>query len=184
VDENDPEERQRVVKHVQDNLNAIFSEFDVISEKLDILGDPSLQAEEREELTSDIEKRREAIFQSLLHIDLNFSIIEQIAANIRSIFERIDLAQRQIQKTLLDLLISQDDLRRIVRKTKRNSPEARSLQRKYGRTLDDFIRMDKDVRMAEKTIKRLEKEAGNTYEELKIVVDRINKGEKEAHQPR
>ncbi len=182
VDENDPEERQRVVKHVQDNLNAIFSEFDVISEKLDILGDPSLQAEEREELTSDIEKRREAIFQSLLHIDLNFSIIEQIAANIRSIFERIDLAQRQIQKTLLDLLISQDDLRRIVRKTKRNSPEARSLQRKYGRTLDDFIRMDKDVRMAEKTIKRLEKEAGNTYEELKIVVDRINKGEKEAHQ--
>jgi len=183
VDENDPEERARVVKHIVDHLTLIFSEFDIISEKLDILADPTLEDEEREALMADVEERREKIFQSLLAIDLNFSIIEQIAEHIRMLYDRIHRAQGQIQKILLDLLISQDDLRRIVRRTKRNSPEARALARKYrGRSLDDFIRMYKEIRMAEKTIKRLEKEAGNTYEELQSVVRRIDKGEKEAHQ--
>jgi len=181
VDENDPEERARVVKHVVDNLMFIFQEFEVISDKLDILEDPALDDDEIKELTEDIEKRREDIFGALVKIDLNFSIIEQIAANIRDIFQRIDIANKRIQRTLLDLMISQEELRKIVRKTKKNSPEARSLQKKYGRSLDDFIRMDKEIRMAEKTIKRLEKEAGNTYQELKVVVDRITKGEREAH---
>jgi RNA polymerase primary sigma factor len=181
VDENDPEERARVVKHIVDSLNFIFQQFAVVSDKLDILGDPSLEESERKEMLEDIEQRRDQIFQVLLKIDLNFSIIEQIAQHIRGIFHRIDAADRQIRQALVELMISQEQLRRIVRKTKKNSPEARALYKKYGRTLDDFIRMDKDIRMAEKTINRLENEAGNSYEELKLVVQRINKGEREAH---
>ncbi len=42
--------------------------------------------------------------------------------------------------------------------------------------------MDKDVRNAQRVIKRLEKEAGNTYNELKQVTEAVNKGEKEAHE--
>ncbi len=182
VDENDPEERARVVKHVVDNLTYIFNQFEEISDKLDILEDPTLEKKERKELSEDIEKRREGIYEALLRIDLNFSIIESIANQIRDIFQRIDVANRRIKRTLVELMISQEELRKIVRKTKKNSPEAKALQKKHGRSLDDFIRMDKEIRMAEKTIKRLEKEAGNTYQELKIVLDRIIKGERQAHE--
>ena len=181
VDENDPEERARVVKSIIDSLHFVFDQFEIISDKLDILGDPSLEDEERVDLTEDIEKRRHEIFEALLKIDLNFSIIEQIASHVRGLFRKIDVANRQIKQTLLELMISQEELRRIVRKTKKNSPEARALLKKHGRNLDDFIRMDKEIRMAEKTIKRLEKEAGNSYLELRSIVDRISEGERQAH---
>jgi hypothetical protein len=35
-----------------------------------------------------------------------------------------------------------------------------------------LIKLDKRIRMAQRNIKRLEKEAGNSYEELKIIVER------------
>jgi len=76
--------------------------------------------------------------------------------------------------------VSEADLRRIVKHTKRNSPEARSLQRKYGYSLDDFISFDKNVRAAQRMIKRLEKEASNTYEELREIVRKIREGEQKA----
>jgi RNA polymerase primary sigma factor len=68
-----------------------------------------------------------------------------------------------------------------VKKTRRNSPEAKALEKKYGYTIDQFIKMDKRVRNAQRVVKRLEKEAGNTYDELAIICKEIIAGEKEAH---
>jgi RNA polymerase primary sigma factor len=78
-------------------------------------------------------------------------------------------------------MLSEDDLRRIVKKTRRNSPEAKALEKKYGLTLDQFIKLDKRVRNAQRIVKRLEKEAGNTFEELAVIVKEIEAGEKIAH---
>ncbi len=182
VDETDPEARARTIKMILDNLKSVLDHFEVIADQLDLLEDPTFEGEERDEAMVDVEKRREEIYKLLLKVDLNFAIVEQIASRVKEIYYQIDRAQEEIRRTILEAMMSEDELRRVVRKTKKNSPEAKALMKKYGKSLDEFIRLDKQLRMAQRNIKRLEKESGNKYEELKIIIDRIKKGEKQAHE--
>ncbi|MFH0794861.1 MAG: RNA polymerase sigma factor RpoD, partial [bacterium] len=182
VDENDPEERARVVKKVCDHLNVILEHYKGCSNMLEEMEDPTLATKKRQKLRKDILTRRVEIYQHLLKVDLNFNIIEQIAAKIREVYDKIEEANGEIRETLLKLMMTEEELRRIVRKTKKGSPEMRALEKKYGFTLDQFIKMDKRTRNAQRMIKRHEKEPGNTYQELKEVVEHINRGEKQAHE--
>ncbi|MBI5155417.1 sigma-70 family RNA polymerase sigma factor, partial [Candidatus Poribacteria bacterium] len=182
VDETDPEERARIIKIILDNLKGVLGHFEEIQDQLDMLEDPTFEGEEREAAGKDVERRREEIYRLLLKIDLNFAIVEQVANRVKEIYVEIDRAHGDIKSTILDSMMSEDDLRRVVRKTKKNSPEAKALFKKYGKNLDEFIRLDKQLRMAQRNIKRLEKESGNKYEELRIIIDRIRKGEKQAHE--
>ncbi|MCC6547636.1 RNA polymerase sigma factor RpoD [Candidatus Sumerlaeota bacterium] len=182
VDETDPEERARVIKIILDNLKLVLSHYEVIADKLDLLEDPTLPEKERKDASGTVEKLRETIYDLLRKIDLNFSIVEQIAGKVRDLYIKIDRANREIRQTILKAMMSEDDLRRVVRKTKKNSPEAKALFNKTGKSLDELIKLDKRIRMAQRNIKRLEKEAGNNYDELKIIVDRIVHGEKQAHE--
>ena len=182
VDETDPEERARVIKIILDNLKLVLSHYEVIADKLDLLEDPTLPDKERKEASGTVEKLRETIYELLRKVDLNFSIVEQIAGKVRDLYIKIDKANREIRQTILKAMMSEDDLRRVVRKTKKNSPEAKALFAKTGKSLDELIKLDKRIRMAQRNIKRLEKEAGNSYDELKIIVDRISRGEKQAHE--
>ena len=182
VDENDPEERARVVKKVGDHLNVILEHYKGCANTLEEMEDPTLAGKKRQKLRKEVLTRRIEIYQHLLKIDLNFNIIELIAAKIREVYDKIELANGEIRETLLKIMMTEEELRRIVRKTKKGSPEMRALEKKYGFSLDQFIKMDKRVRNAQRMIKRHEKEAGNTYQELKEVVEHINRGEKEAHE--
>jgi len=182
VDENDIDERNRMVKFVLENLDIILNLYNEVLKQLDVLEDPTLSQKQREKIVKDITEKRSQIYQHLLKVDLNFTIIEQVANKIRSIYNKLDEANREIREIILKTMLSEEELRRIVKRTRKNSPEARALQKKFGFNLDDFIKMDKQVRNAQHLIKRLEKEAGNTYDELRDIVIAINKGEKEAHE--
>ena len=181
VDESDPDERNRYVKHVLDNLNVVLGLYSEIIEKLDILEDPTVTNKERAALHREIEERRKTIYDHLLKIDLNFTIIEQVASHIKEVHRRIEIANNEIRDVILRTMLSEEDLRRIVKKTRKNSPEAKALEQKYGYSLDQFIKLDKRVRNAQRVVKRLEKEAGNTYDELALIVKEIEAGEKVAH---
>jgi len=181
VDETDPEERARVIKIILDNLKRVLEHYEEIADKLDLLDDPTLADEEVTEAQERVEALREEIYLLLRKIDLNFSIVEQIAERVKTLYDRIDKASSDIRSTILQAMMSEDELRRAVRKTKKNSPEAKALYERTGKTLDELIKLDKRIRMAQRNIKRLEKEAGNSYDDLKVVVDRIKKGEKQAH---
>lgn len=182
VDETDPEERARVIKIILDSLRTVLEHYEVIADRLDVLEDPTLTDKERKAAIATVEKLREDIYGLLRKVDLNFAIVEQIADRVKELYIKIDEANRDIRNTIIKAMMSEDDLRRVVRKTKKNSPEAKDLQKKTGKSLDELIKLDKRIRMAQRNIKRLEKEAGNSYEELKIIVDRIKQGEKQAHE--
>jgi RNA polymerase primary sigma factor len=182
VDETDSQERARVIEVILDALKEVLKHYEVIADRLDILEDPTLPEDERAALVKDVEDRREAIYGLLRKIDLNFAIVEQIAAKVRDLYVKIDRAHRDIRQTILRAMMSEDELRRVVRKTRKNSPEARALHERTGKSLDDLIKLDKKIRMAQRNIKRLEKEAGNNYAELKVIVKRIDNGEKQAHE--
>ncbi|MBX7245555.1 MAG: RNA polymerase sigma factor RpoD [Candidatus Sumerlaeaceae bacterium] len=181
VDESDPDERSRYVKHVLDNLNIVLQLYSEIIEKLDVLEDPGISSKERTNLHKDIETRRKTIYEHLLKIDLNFTIIEQVASRIKEVHRRIEIANNEIRDVILRTMLSEEDLRRIVKKTRKSSPEAKALEKKYGYSLDQFIKLDKRVRNAQRIVKRLEKEAGNTFDELAVIVKEIEAGEKIAH---
>ena len=182
VDETNPDERGKVIQSTVAHLDEVLEIFRKIDLDLELLEDAALSGENPKKLEEAIEARREEIYQKLLEIDLNYNVIEQIAAKIRMVFNRIDEANQEINSIIEKTAMTEQELRRIVKRTKRNSPEAKSLQRKYGYTLDDLIKMDKQVRNAQKTIKRMEKEAGNTYEELREIINLIDVGEREAHE--
>jgi RNA polymerase primary sigma factor len=181
VDETNPDERSKVSTRVLGQLDAVLAIYKQIDQNLELLEDAALSGENPKKLETAIDAEREEIYAKLLGIDLNYNVIEQIAAKIRTVFNRIDEANQEIHSIIERTAMTEEELRRIVKRTKRNSPEAKALQRKYGFTLDELIKMDKLVRNAQKTIKRMEKEAGNTYDELREIIRHIDVGEREAH---
>jgi RNA polymerase primary sigma factor len=181
IDETDPEERAKVIRRTANLLDAVLKIYNEMDKDLDGINESTVTKQEAEPLLKRLEIKRERIFKALLDVDLNFAIIEQIAARIRMVYNRLDQAHQEIQSIIRRTALSEDDLRRIVKRTKRNSPEARALFRKYGYTIDQLIKMDKQVRTNWKTIKRMEREIGNTFEELNEIVLDITVGEKEAH---
>ena len=181
VDEANPEERNRVVTTTLRQLDEVIALYEEIDKDIELLDDAALSNMEPKPIEERIAKNREKIYNKLLEIDLNYSIIEQIASKIRMVFTRIDEANQEIQSVIVKTMISEEELRKIVKRTKRNSPEAKALLKKYGYSLDEFIKMDKAVRNAQKTIKRMEKEVGNSYDELREIINDIDVGEREAH---
>jgi RNA polymerase primary sigma factor len=182
IDEANATEREKVIKRTLEQLDEVLALYDKINTALEELEDAAMSGDDPKPIEARIEATREEIYQALLRIDLNYSVIEQIAAKIRMVFTRIDQANQEIEYIIKKTMLSEEELRKIVKRTKRNSPEARALQKKHGFTLDDFIKMDKQVRNAQKTIKRMEKEVGNSYDELRDIITDIDVGEKEAHE--
>ncbi len=182
VDESNPETRHKTTKFVLEQLNTILDSYNEMMKKKDFLEDPSLSEEEKQKIKKEIEALQQKNYQHLQKIDFNYSIIEQVANKVRAVFMQLDEANKQIRDIILKTMLTEEDIRRIVRRVKKNSPEAKELKRKYGYTLEDFIRMDKEIRTAQRAIRRLEREAGNTYEELREIVEQINIGEREAHE--
>ncbi len=181
VDEADPEEREKVVQRTLERLGKALALYEKVDQDLEALDEVAVSEEDPAAIEERIETNRQKIFDRLLEIDLNYSIIEQVAAKIRAVFTRIDEANHDIRQVIERTMLPLEELRRIVKRTKRNSPEARALVKKRGFNLDEFIKMDKIVRNSQKTIKRMEKEAGNSYEELKVTIGEIDVGEREAH---
>ena len=181
IDEANPEERARVAKRTLDMLDEVIAMYAIIDEGIELLEDAAMSGDDPSATEAKIGENREKIYNKLLEIDLNFAVIEQIAAKIRAVFTRIDQANQEIQSIVEKTAMTEEELRRIVKRTKRNSPEAKAMQRKYGFSLDEAIKMDKLIRNAQKTIKRMEKEVGNSYDELREIISSINVGEREAH---
>jgi RNA polymerase primary sigma factor len=181
IDESDPDERNRWIKGVLEILKVVLNHYGEILDRLDQLDNPDLESDSQAILHDEIEASRRKIFAQLQRLDLNFSIIEQVAGRIKEVYEKIAEAHKQIKDVITTTMLSDEDLRRIVRTTRRNSPEARELERRHGHSLDTLIKLDKRVRNAQKLVKRLEKEAGNTFEELAVIERDIVAGEKIAH---
>ena len=180
IDESDMDERNRIARRILDDLTKILDNYDEAQSAGDAIEDPSIEEDERQQLLAEIDQNRARNYKMLLKIDLNFGIIEQIADKIRSIYRKIEEANREIQQIILTTMLSEEDIRRIVKRTKKNTPEARRLKRKHGYTLEDFINMDKRIRNSQRMCKRLEKEAGNRYDEMVEIVRMIDEGEREA----
>ncbi len=180
VDESNSSVRARKVNEVLGEFESIMANYEKIFKNLEILTDPALTERRRTALENSVRKYREDIYERLLNIDLNFSIIEEIAERIKNTYEGIDSAQQEINKLLIKTMLTEQDLRRIVKRTKKNSPEAKKLKKKCGHTLEELISIDKKVRTSQRMIKRLEKEANNSFEELRDIVDKIKRGEKKA----
>jgi len=181
VDENNIEEKNLVIKNVLENLDKIYKVYEEVTLLRSQL-EEELSAKKKKDVFRRLKDLRQKIYQLLLKIDFNFTVIDQISRSIKYYTNKIDESNREIREILIKVMLSEEKIRNIVRKTKKNSPEARAMRKRLGYGLDDFIQFDKKIRNAQRTAKRLEKEAGNTYDELKEISESIIKGEKEAHE--
>jgi RNA polymerase primary sigma factor len=182
VDETNPSVRQRKINMVMEEFGETLNNFDGIFRNLELLADPSLTDRRRKMLQADVKKLRQDTYERLAKVDLNFAVIEEIAGRIKEIYENTNSAREEINQLLVKTMLSEADLRRIVKRTKKNSPEAKRLKKKCGYTLEELIKIDKQVRTSQRTIKRLEKDANNTFEELEFIVRDIRQGEKKAQE--
>src|SRR5262245_18081185 len=97
IDGANPDERARVVKRTLEQLDAVIAMYQVIDDGLEQVEDATMSGEDTAPIEAHIHEHREKIYNKLLETDLNFAIIEQIAAKIRAVFTRIDQANQEIQ---------------------------------------------------------------------------------------
>jgi len=181
VDENNIEEKNLVIKNVLENLDKIYKVYEEVTLLRSKL-EEEISVKQKKDVFKRLKDLRQKIYQLLLKIDFNFTVIDQISRSIKYYTNKIDECNKEIREILIRVMLSEEKIRNIVRRTKKNSLEAKVMRKKFGYNLDDFIQFDKRIRNAQRTAKRLEKEAGNTYEELREITEAIVKGEKEAHE--
>ena len=180
VDESNKRARENRREIVCEKFEEILKAYEEIFDCLDQLGTASLSEKKRKSLNKTISDKRKVIYERLCEVDLNFDKIEQIADKIKRRYANINASQAMITDILEEMLLDEQGLRRIVRRTKRNSPRAKEIEKQHGKKLDEIIRLDKEVRKAQRRIRKLEKEAKNTFEELRDIVGKVHEGERKA----
>ena len=182
IDETDYEEVAETEGSILDMLDTIQSHYEKIKGLMDECEDPALDAKKKNKKYKDIDKMRSEIYEMLLEIDFNFNIIEKTASHIRLIHNKIEESSGDVREVILKTMMTEEELRKIVRRTRKNSPQAKQIEKKYNMSLNLMIKMDKKIRNAQRLIKNLEREAGNTFDELKEINNNISVGEKIAHE--
>ena len=180
-DESDTGSRSEFQRNVHDTIKQILNHFSHIVEKFEQLDDPDITQENIESAHRFIAKNRKKIYTLLLKLDLSFSITQQIARRIKETHKQMEAAQNLIRDIIITTAMSVEELRKIVKRVRKNSLEALELQRKHRFSLDDLIAFDKQVRLAQRSLKRHEKEAKNTFGELCEIVKEVEEGDSLAH---
>ncbi len=164
-----------------DTFNEILDLYKGIFEKLTQLDEDDLDEKKATTLRNSIRRMRKQICKKLIEIDLSFDITQKIATSAKASMKEMSASYAEIQEVIVTTSLHEEELRRIVKRVHKNSPEAKRLKAKYGFTLDQLIAFDKCLRKSQKHLQKLEKECGNTFDELTEIVNEIEDGERIAN---
>ena len=180
-DESDANTRPEFHKNIHETIRGILNLYKDIVEKYEKLDNPDIKPASAESIFKSITKTRKMIYELMVKLDLSFGITQQIARRIKDVQKQMAYANNSIRDIIIMTTLTEDDLRKIVKRIRKNSPEAAQLEKTHRFSLDQFIAFDKQIRLAQRAQKRLEKEAKNSYGELCEIVKEVEEGDSVAH---
>ncbi len=115
-------------------------------------------------------------------MSLNFDEIDKITHKIRKIFLRIEDAGRKIHGIEIYTKMTWDEIQEVSRKKNKVSRRLRDKIEDAAETIDHIIQFHREIKGYLRKIELSEEEAGNTKDELTVMMKLIGEGEAEAHE--
>ncbi|NLD62018.1 sigma-70 family RNA polymerase sigma factor [Candidatus Sumerlaeota bacterium] len=180
ADDSDSKSWKAIFEEVQTAFTAISQAYDNIGRALETISMTDVP-EEIAKAKKSIESQKKKIYKLFIKTDLSFNITQLIAKGVKQTFKDMEVLQTEIQTILAKIALPEVEIRRLVKMTRKNSPEADALKKERGFSLEDLIEDDKCLRKMHKTMAKYERTVGNSFEEFAELIREIDEGERKAN---
>jgi RNA polymerase primary sigma factor len=134
----------------------------------------------RRKVNEQIDANKQVMFDALSELHLNKRQIEKIVLKLKGLVTRLEKAEQEISDSEARVGMSLKDFRRTHREMKSSPAKARAIQKKLGIKLEELEEVDHAIKQAQRKIKRVEEEAKNEADALRLTYREIHEGERMA----
>jgi len=126
------------------------------------------------------EKHREALKNALSDLRLSKRQIGKIVQRLKSLVLRVEKCELEIRRCERQVGMSTKEFRAAQREMKKGTRQKRKILRKTGMSIDSIAEIERTIRNARSKIKRVEREAAVSIEDLRRTYEQIQAGERQA----
>jgi RNA polymerase primary sigma factor len=125
---------------------------------------------------------KQELFEALQEMRLNKKQIDRIVARLKGLVSRIEAAHREIGECEQRAGLPQREFRRTLREIRSSALRQRAVAKKLGLRPEEIEDLAKVIDNAKKKVKKVEEEAAMTEDGLRVTVQEIEDGERQAEQ--
>jgi RNA polymerase primary sigma factor len=141
------------------------------------LAQKGLGKDKRGELKKKIEQNAEKTFDLLQEINLKKSLIENVSRQTKCFFEGLEEAEGEIVRCTKHTGVTFDELKTLIRLTKKSRQEEKKIRRKFGVSKKELLEYEQIIKNGRKKIKLIEAESTLDANALKKAARSIKGGE-------
>ena len=134
----------------------------------------------RSRLNREVDRHQGAIRVSLENLDLRRPPVQRALQVLGSLVEQVDACDEVIRHCQKEASLSAREIRAALREARKGSSQARRVRRQTGLTLGALTELDLRIRTEQSKIRRIEKAADSSSDELRLAFARIRAGHEQA----
>ena len=147
---------------------------------VELLGAKDLTDKKRTNMETKLEGVRLNMQQVLEDMRLSKLQFDTIILRLKSFIRRANKAQNEMGYVHRNLGISEAELRKLLRESKKSVKDERRICKQLGMKSDDFLDIERILKSGQRKLKRIEEEAHVSIEQLRETYNSIMRGERKA----
>ncbi len=168
---------EQICKQIE-RIRKFAKEADTLEEELD--SKKKLSEVRKKEARQELKDLRTKMMDVLEEMRLNKKQIDRIVLSLRGLISQVDKAEDELRDQQRRWGLPVADLKVQLKEALENPNAAKKLQRRLNISQEQLEEIDRDVRTAVRTIKRVEEEANLSVELLRKNYEAIRQGERRA----
>jgi len=158
-----------------EKIKALYHENAKTDQRL--ISKKDLSEKRKKQLRLTIEKNREELFKIVRDVGLKKKYIERIVSRLRDLLSQVNTLERKIELVIKRHGLDQREIRRLLRQARESKQEEKKVRKKFGLTPEVLCEIDNQMKAQRKHIVEVEKESGLLVNDLRVAIERINRGE-------
>ena len=165
------------VCNVIDKVRKRVLENEKTDEKL---AERGLSEVRKKKLKDAIKANKSGMFEDMSELRLSKPTVDRIVSKLKGQVVKLDTCEQPSRDCERRTGMNSKEIRKTLREMKTTPAKARAVGKRLGLTVDDFERMERIIKVANKKLKALEEEARTSIADLRLTYRDLAEGERMA----
>jgi RNA polymerase primary sigma factor len=161
-----------------DKIRKLDKDNEELEESLS--GKRRLSENKRKEIRQEIKDNKAQMMVHLEELRLNKKQIDRIAEKLEQMIRRVDKSESEIRELERRTAVPARELRQMLRETRDNPTNEKKAAKRLSCTVEEVQELDRQMRQAWRTVKRVEEEGRTSIEVLRKSYEAITQGKRRA----
>ncbi len=165
------------VCNVIDKVRKRVAENEQTDEKL---AERGLSEVRKKKFRDAIKANKNGMFEDMSELRLSKPTVDRIVSKLKGQVVKLETCEQPARECERRTGMGRKEIRKTLREMKSDPTQARAVGKRLGLTIDDFERMERIIKVANKKLKALEEEAQTSIADLRLTYRDLAEGERMA----